>query len=719
MILLLIVQILNQVDRKDLWIVIDEWKRTYEGGKYMGLLLRGKPDKQGKVRDWLISLNDSFENGSAENMRQWIKRELEYVGLHIEDVTLLVADNEQTNKKLAADMGVEFEGCSVHLVDLVGDDAWACLEGSWTGKLANLIGYYFSSSTASDGLEFRQKSAGLPVKGLLKYNLTRWVGKALAMERFIEVCKDPPSRGIIGYNFTESEEKAMNDVMPFMNIMGSLIASLSREKNIFGFMAYCNYGSHYRLLQQAYILCTVQCVTLDWDSRDPTELARTWFFGKKLLEGFETRFFANIRPEVVVGLALEKGEIENFGFNSFPELEDLLLHQGRNSDNLNPSEELLQYLSAANCKRVFTQAPALMEDDTPITTANIISHLKYKFKSVHDRWKNEIYSEDSVLSALQSYHQAHSLPMTDTTPSSSSSSSGDSTPNPLGLLRGRSSPMKQADLSQLRTEWTLFKNSPLPFRFKNTLGYSCHPDTTAFPILRQIINKIHSRPFHSVPVEQVFSVGRAQTTAYSASLNVDDYETRVVIAYNRRNYTFEERCRLYGITPYVFKYTESRVVKNAYSEAMDMKLGAHNRRDTGPAREQKRLNAAELKRSVSAPPGPNTVLFEPSRAQSAKRPGNRVNTINTATTDELEILSEFHNLNRSLQERAASRDAQKSEELKSRFLKHITKVLEDSAGNEIILQIEFADVVSRTYPLVPGVLTLAEKVSNMDSEYVL
>ena len=710
---------MNRVDREDLRLVIDEWKRTYEGGKYMGLLLRSKPDKDGKVKDWLVAMNDNFENGTAENMRHWIKTELEGIGLRIENVTLVVADNESTNKKLAADMGAEFEGCFVHLTDLIGDDAWAVLQGSWPSKVQNMIFSYFASSSTQNTLKSYQKEAGKSVLGLLNWNPTRWLGKPIALIRLLEVCNDRRSKEIIGFNLTPEEIVVMKDTISLMETLASLITSFSLEESKqFPMIALSNYGSHYRVIQQTYVTLVTQMATLDWESHHLTEREILWNFSKKMIDCFQKRFFTTISPEVIIGYALDKGVICNFGFNTFPELEKLFLTEERNGALFLHDAKFKTVISNAHALRILAQAPAPMQDNTPITSSNIISHLKYHFQCFHSKWTDELTSDASILSALQAYLDTHPLPTTDDIAPSSSVPFKDSPTSARNLLQGSPPPNRPNRLSSLIDDWTTFKNWKLPTGYYNSLQWACSGSTTGYTVIRHLITKILPRPYTSVPAEQVFSVGRSQTSSYSSTLNSDDYETRVIIAYNRRNYTFQERASFYDILPYVFDHLESKKVKERYSQVIGTPMGLSARRSTEQARHQKTINA-ELRRSSSAPPTvvPSTVSTNPKVTSSKKKRARTEIVVNG--DGEVESGDELHLLNRSIQERETQRQSAKNEELRVRILRKFEELLKNNVEDEAGLRDQFQQLLHNVLSHIPKASKLREVVPSIRLECIV
>ena len=717
---------MNQVDPKDLRIVIDEWQRTYHGGKYMGLLVRSKPDNDGKVKDWLIAMNDDFEKGTAENMRIWIKQQLEAIHLSIYGVTLLGADNEATNKRLAADMEVDFEGCNVHLVDLIGDDAWALLDGSWTNKVQYIINNYFNTPNMQDLLKKTQSERNILVQKLLAWNETRWLGKPLAVKRLIEVSKDNASARIIRYNLTAAETESMKDVMALMEILASLLSSFTHEKNIFPIMCLCNYGSHYRLIQQTYFSIVLHLANIDWDNRDPTEGERTWLFGKGLLEGLEKRFFTTVRKEVLIGYYLDKGDVRSFGFKSFPDLERLFLIQGRNAATVLPADEgaragLLKFLPLLTAARILAQAPLAMQYNTPITTDNIISDLKLRFQSLYSKWYNDMASDEKIFQALQTYLDDHPATELATSQLLPSNLTQGAVSGALLLMRGSPSSNSLSEATTLRSDWDSFQHLSLPTGYHNSLQWACSSSTTGFYIIRHLIKKILSRPYTSVPAEQVFSVGRFQSSAYSSTLNSDDYETRVMLHYNRRNYTFEERARFYDISPYIFEHVQSKRVKNRYSEVMGIPMGATALRSTVKARDAKHAKH-ELQRSASAPPTPtapkNTTDYK--KSSSKKRSGSPSIVINSDNEDE--NFDETHRLNRSIQEKEARREAGRNEELKDRIVKHLKLLLQNNTMEEEVepqeLRMNFESLLHRTLSHVPNAAKLREIVPSIALNHI-
>ena len=689
--------------------MIDEWKRTYEGGKYMGLLLRSKPDKDGKVKDWLVAMNNNFENGSAENMRIWIKKELKAIGLSIENVTVVTEDNEATNQALARDMQADFEGCCVHLIDLIMDDSWELLNGSWSNKIQNIINTYLISTTMQLELETRQEVTKMLRLKLVAWNATRWLGKPLALHRLVDVCKDPEARRILKWDLTDAEEQAMMDVLGLMDIVASLTVSFSKEKNIFPIITTCNYGSHYRLIQQTYVSCVLQLATLDWDCRQQTERERTWAFGKKLLDGFEKRFLTSVRPEVIIGYAMDKGKIEEFGFGSVPDLERIFLTQDRDPNKLVASEEMQDYLSVPDATRIFTQASECIGECTPINSANIMCHLKYHFTKLNDRWNKELYTDDSIGSAIESLLEAHPLPPEPTVTPNATHSTTSSSPGAQRLLTGRRSGKTASLEIQLRDEWKHFKCLSLPSGFDNSLQWACDVSTFGYSTFRHIIKIVLPRSFTSVPVEQVFSTCRHQTEAYSSTLNSDDYETRVTVAYNRRNYSFEERAKLYGIAPFVFKYLESKQVKERFSQATGVVVGASARRNPEKAREAKAENRA-LQRSVSAPPGPVATTTTPGTKRSkSKRPRNsQLPSFNMDGDDELS--SENHFISRTQIEKQAQREAAQKEGMNQRICRKLKEILDGYAEDENGLRMAFVQLLNKSLSSMPHAAKLREVV---------
>ena len=675
----------------------------------MGLLLRSKPDKDGKVKDWLVAMNNDFQNGSAENMRLWIKRELESIGLSIENVTVLTADNENTNQALARKMEVDFEGCCVHLVDLVVDDAWELLKGGWANKVSNIINTYTVSPVMQLKFETSQKEAKTPVLKLIAWNATRWLGKPLALHRLVEVCKYGDAKEILECDLTESEEQAMMDVLGLMDTVASLTVSLSKEKSIFPIMASCNYGSHYRLIQQTYFLLILQLATLDWDSRQQTERESTWKFGNCLLAGFEKRFFTTVRPEIVIGYAMDKGNIEHFGFGTVPDLENIFLTQHRESDRLDFSEDMKDYISIEDATRVFTTASQCIEESTPINSEHIISHLKHHFTTIHDRWSTQFYSDDSILSAIEALLEKHSLPTQPTMTPDTTRSTINSTPGHHRLLAGHRSGKTPSRTVQLRDELKHFRSTSLPSGFDNSLQWACSESTSGYTTFRHIIKIVLSRSFSSVPVEQVFSTGRHQTDAYSSTLNSDDYETRVTVAYNRRNYSFFERAKLYGIAPFVFKFLESKQVKERFGQATGAVVGANARRNPEKAREAKSEKRA-LQRSASAPPVSVSATTTPiTKRPHAKRPRHhQVTSPNLESDDDESIISHF--VARTQAEKQAQREASQHEELRCRISRKLQTILDGNVQDDEGLGDDFVELLNNSLSTVPHAARLRQIV---------
>ena len=650
------------------------------------------------MKDWLVAINDSADSGSAKNMKAWIKKELSTIGLSSKNITVMAADNETTNKALADKLKTQMEGCCVHLIDLIGDDAWESLGYSWAIKVRDIITKYLQTPTIQEALEARQKQSGKRVIKLIPWNETRWLGKPLALHRLNEICEDEVARKIIGFDFTEAETRAMQDMWPLMDAMARLIVTFSREKHIFPMLGQCTYGSHYRFIQQTYLSCVLHLATLDWDSMDATERDVIWKFGRAVVEGFEKRFFVEVRDEAIIGYFLDKGDVVRFGFGTFPELENLFLKEARFGANLQPSDVIAEFFSADVAVRIFGQAPKPMHSSTPITTCNIISHLKHHYARLHTRWTQTIASPAAALSAFQTYVKQHPVPFPTNTTLPFTLSASLATSGALRLLDGRTSPNKATVESQAADEWQHFLTLSLPAGFINSMQWACDESTQGFPTIRHVIKLICSRPYVSVPVEQVFSVARHQTNPYSSTLNADDYETRVILAFNRRNYDFEEIARLLGVSGFTFKHLEAAKVKEAFGLATGVKVGASARRNTEQARAAKAQHL-QLKRGASAPPGlPSAKLTTSVKRTASKR--SRQFDLDSDSEDE--DLSEVHFITRTQSEREAQRKSARQEDTRAKMLRKLEAILANEKLVDKTLKDDFQSIISKFLSSVPN-----------------
>jgi hypothetical protein len=251
-------QAASRVDPNNLHLIIDGWSKTFDGSHVMALLARSKPDEDGKQRDWLLALNQHLDSGRAEDIQKWLKKELKAVNLRISNVKTVSGDNASVNTALCTIMKAQHIPCAAHTLNLVMEDAWAMLCIQWPDKVAKIISNYNKSDLMAKLLKQHQMTSGQPVHGLLAWNDTRWTGKAVALERFIRVTTDHTVRSIVHYDLTDSERQSIEDLLPLLQHMATLNRALTLESHGKPMAGPCHFGSHYRLIQHAYVAAILQ-----------------------------------------------------------------------------------------------------------------------------------------------------------------------------------------------------------------------------------------------------------------------------------------------------------------------------------------------------------------------------------------------------------------------------------------------------------------------------
>jgi hypothetical protein len=130
------------------------------------------------------------------------------------------------------------------------------------------------------------------------------------------------------------------------------------------------------------------------------------------------------------------------------------------------------------------------------------------------------------------------------------------------------------------------------------LSWASDRSSSEFPHIRHICLQILPRPFISTSAEQVFSAARFQTNPWSTSLNSDDFETRVTLAFNRNNLSLQDLATIVGWGPYLHIFNRRRQLQDDLTKDSGIPIGAPNRRDTSTARAKKAENAESRRSSL-------------------------------------------------------------------------------------------------------------------------
>ena len=621
---------------------MDGGNKAYSSGGYYALLLRSTPDEKGQFKDWLVAMNNNLDDHCAETIADWCSKQLQDIGLSAKSVHIIAGDNTNTMPAVGRKLGAQFEGCCAHLVDLVMDEAWELIHLAWPSKVQKIISSYQMSDNMERKLTQHQEEANIPVLGLIAWNATRWQGKERSTKRLNDVSEDSTSRDIIGYDLTDSETQSMKDVLPILTIMATLTSSLTKEEGNHPPMATPLYGGHYRLIQHAYFLVLLHLASMKWEERDAEQAEVTRQFGMSVLEGLEKRFLTTASPAIVAGYVLEKGDASAYGFGSMPNLELLFNSSDRMAGSFAALEEHSDIVSEAQQRLIFTTAAAAWGLTTPLTSANVVASLKLGFRRVYERWQEEFCDTDSVLSALSQFAPSEDSPAqtVSSTPFETMSSYKGEAPI-LRLLRRGKTNENAALLLQLSDEYENFKKKDLHLNLRNSLEWACDPGNNDFSLIRYIIKQVLPRPFSTTAVEQVFSHGVFQTSKFDSSLNSTDFETRMIIAYNRKHYSFQDFCAVIGLGPYLFKHHERKRALEAYANATSAKIGFSQRRTTDAAR-AKQAEILSTRKSNLASPHPVTPYSARKLAAKRKSPTTAQADIHMNEDEDIEDFETLH-----------------------------------------------------------------------------
>lgn len=285
----------------------------------------------------------------------------------------------------------------------------------------------------------------------------------------------------------------------------------------------------------------------------------------------------------------------------------------------------------------------------------------------------------------------------------------------MRLLTGRSTSIASNSAVQLKSEYDQFQAILLPTGFDNSIQWACSAETTGYVKLRHIIMRVLTRPFTSVPAEQVFSVARFQTSPWSSTLNTDDFETRVVLAYNRRNYDFLELCGLLGVGGFIVPHIERQRLQATLSNAIGIPIGASARRNTESARNAKLAKVA-LQRAASSPPVVTRVISAPVPKRTApKRPASQIES-DTDDDSNMDFSAELHFLERTKAINAAARQESAFESTKGKMIQKLSAILENYGDEPALLCYEFDKLLSTTLKSLPNVDKLRGIIVNVRNE---
>jgi len=588
----------------------------------MALLLRSRPDKQGNVKDWLVALSPLSEGQTASDIATWVRKELHAIGLRAYNIETVVADNASTMQALTTELQATYVPCAAHSLDLAIDAAWASIEDRWPSKVQKIIANFNKSGKMIAELNQRQNQAGHPQQKLIGWNDTRWLGKYKAITRFMKVTLDPKAREIVRYDLTEDERMSIADLEPVLVFLAKLTSSLTHESIDVISLGQGNYGNYLKLIQLTYMIVLCILLSIPWHERGDETHYSTWKFGRTLLEELDARFFRSPPDDVLLAYFLDKTIKKKSGFEGFTEITAFLMSRVNSvGDNGFPSGLLEPEIRDFIC----SVTPMKWTSSTIFNRYNIVAHLCAHFRKVYHRWTSRHFSKEKFATLALNYLERQ--PFTHSSKDMPSQSNNSALTGKLMhymdyLDRDTENWHRATDIHKELLEYWDWN---LPKQYSNTLEWACDPDTVIFPQLRHIIVQLLSRPQTTVSAEQVFSQVNFQTSPWSTTLNSSDFETRVTVAFNRKNFSRAEYYALMGWSSHIHVFDDHKRVKEELSKQTGLPVGASQARSTVQARAakaQKRLSLQSNLRS-SGSSSSSTVEVIPSRSSKKRtRPIN-------------------------------------------------------------------------------------------------
>lgn len=535
-------------------IQIDGWSKAYSNVKCNALLINTPRTDLHNAQTWLVALNEEAPDGTAEKLREWVLEQLDLIGLGDRPVDTMVADNASVNTKLSTLLGCRFIGCHSHKLNLLVQDAWHVIQHDWPSKVAKIIGNFNKSPKLASTLKQHQQSTGKAVLKLLDWNDTRWSGKFTALIRFCAVAEDRRSREIINCDLTDEELQCIKDTVAILEPIHALTETWSGENKGTGISHRANYGEHYRKLHSIFLDIICAMTMIPWDNRSTAHRKLTWKFCLELLKGFKSRFFTDIDNDVILGYYLSRQSGFEFGFIDNMPIITIFTSCSRNpSSNLLPGSDL-------NTDLIWSTPPVKMTEDTVITHSAVVAHLKCVVDEVYNDWKLNRFTPSIIHRLLDEWLQNQATLVLPADERDFTSTDGVVEDYYMKLRRRMSGSATDQIYDNLQAEMTRFEQIAASSTKFNSYEWAFREESIAFPNIRVAIQTILSQRYTSVDAEQAFSCAKFQTSQWSSSLNSLDYETRLTLAFNRRNYTDSEFERLMGWAPFLLPSSNSRIV---------------------------------------------------------------------------------------------------------------------------------------------------------------
>lgn len=141
----------------------------------------------------------------------------------------------------------------------------------------------------------------------------------------------------------------------------------------------------------------------------------------------------------------------------------------------------------------------------------------------------------------------------------------------------------------------------------------CETDAAArFPKITAFIKSTHSVALTSASAENLFSVAMLNSDSLATNLRPGEFETRVLVSYNRSNEERSEWLSTFGLAQYEWDLLTQTAYLLHKERVTGIKLTPSGRSNTAPAREARTEYAA--KRRTSPPP----VAYSPSNSTPTK-----------------------------------------------------------------------------------------------------